>query len=68
MTEAEKQNIKFKLEIGHTNKYKSIMKSKEIRRKTKMTVYRIAIQPMVTYRIKTMILTKGEEEKVRKFE
>ena len=44
------------------------MKSKDISRKTKMKVYRIAIRPVVTYGAETMILTKGEEEKLRRFD
>ena len=38
-------------------KYKSIMKSKEINRKTTMKVYKVGIQ-------EKMILRKGEEEKL----
>ena len=37
-------------------------------RKTKMRVYRVAIRPLVTYAAEAMILTKGEEEKLRRFE
>ena len=48
-------------------KYK-YMKSKEMSRKTKMRVYRVAIRPAVSYGAKTMILTKGKEEKLRRFE
>ena len=33
-----------------------------------MRLYRIAIRPVVTYGAETMILTKGEEEKLRRFE
>ena len=33
-----------------------------------MRVYRVAIHPVVTYRGETMILTKSEEEKLRRFE
>ena len=44
------------------------MKSKGISRKTKMRVYRVAIRPVVTHEVETMILTKGEEEKLRRFE
>ena len=44
------------------------MKSKEISRKTKMIVYRAAIQTVVICGAKAMILTKGEEEKPRRFE
>ena len=48
--------------------YKSIMKRKEISRKTKMRIYRVAIRSVVTYGAGRMILTKDEEEKVRRFE
>ena len=44
------------------------MESKEVSRKTKMRVCRVAIRPAVTYWAETMILTKGEEEKLRRFE
>ena len=33
-----------------------------------MKVYRIAIRSVVTYGAKTMILAKGEEEKLKRFE
>ena len=33
-----------------------------------MRVCSVAIRPIVTYGTKTMILTKGEEEKLRRFE
>ena len=44
------------------------MKSKEMSRKTKMRVYRVAIRPVVTCGAGTMILIKDEEEKLRRFE
>ena len=43
-------------------KYKGIMKSKEISRKTRMIVYRVAIRSLVTYEGETMVLINGEEE------
>ena len=46
----------------------SIMKNKEISRKTNMGVCGVAIRPVVTYEAGTMILTKDEEEKLRRFE
>ena len=49
--------------------YKSIMKSKGIiNRKTKMRVNKVAMRPVITYEAGTMILTKSEEEKLRRFE
>ena len=42
------------------------MRTKEISRKTKMTA--IAILPVITYGVETIILTKGEEEKLRRYE
>ena len=44
------------------------MKSKEISRKTKMRIYRVTIQSVITYGAETMIVTKDEEEKLRRFE
>ena len=44
------------------------MRSKETNRKTKMRVHGVAIRPVVTCGVETMILTKGEEEKLRRFE
>ena len=49
-------------------KYKSVRKSKEINRKTKMKVYKVATRPAVTYGVETMILIKDEGEKLRRFE
>ena len=49
-------------------KYEKIVKSKEISRETKPKVYRIGIRSMVKYGAETMILTKDEEEKLRRFE
>ena len=43
------------------------MKSKEISRETKMRVYRVIIRLVVTYGAETMILTKDDEEKLRRF-
>ena len=65
MTETEKQYI---TQAGNRAyyKYRSITKSKS--RKTKMGVYKVAIQPVVTYGAGTMILTKGEEEKLKRLE
>ena len=49
-------------------KYKSITRSKEISRKTKMRICRVVIRPVVTYGAETTNLTEGEEEKLRRFE
>ena len=45
-------------------KYKSVTKKKEMSRKTKMSVYR----SVVTNGAETTILTKAEEDKLRRFE
>ena len=40
----------------------------EISRKTKMRICRVAIRAVIIYETETIILAKGEEEKLRRFE
>ncbi|KAI4462420.1 hypothetical protein MML48_4g00013485 [Holotrichia oblita] len=59
-----------RIKAGHNAyyRYKDIMRSKKISRKTKLKVYKAAIRPTVLYAAETMRITNKDAENVRDFE
>lgn len=64
------EEIKVRIQSGNKCLYalKSVLASKNISRRTKITIYKTVIRPTVMYASETWTLTKDDERKLRVFE
>uniref|UniRef100_A0A8D8X0K2 Craniofacial development protein 2 n=1 Tax=Cacopsylla melanoneura TaxID=428564 RepID=A0A8D8X0K2_9HEMI len=62
--------IKERLQLGNRAYFANqiLLKNKLLTRKTKMTIYRTIIRPVITYGSESWTLTKEDQEKIRRFE